>query len=164
LFFIFYSFYTIAIVIYYNLYFLLIGNSILIHFIIRHIYHTVILLFIKFLQLILHLLTYIILSKKNVNGSILTKHKYGFSAYQQLCNLLFLMSSHGNIKRLIGSNVSTHITKIQNKNIISIRHSSILLITYIIHTHSYQGFIIIIINNILIYHWYRLRYYFKYLT
>lgn len=162
LFFIFYFFYTITTVIH-ILYVLIIGNTILIHFIIGQIYNIVILFLITFLQLTLHLLTYTILSKKNVNGFILTIHKYGFSAYQQLYNLLSLMSSHGNIKRLFRSNVSTHITKIQKNNIMSIRHSSILLNTYIIHTHSYQGFIIIININIIIYHWYRLRYYFIYL-
>jgi len=136
---------TITTVIYYNLFFLIIGNTNLIYFIIGHIYLIVILLFITYLQI--YLLTYIIiLSKKNKDGSILTIHKYGFSAYQLLCNLTF-MSSHCNMKRLIGSNVSTHITKIK-KNIVPIRYSSIIYNTYIINTHSYQGFIIITNNTI----------------
>lgn len=54
----------------------------------------------------LYQLTYIIASNKN--GSILIVYIFGFTAYHQLFNF-FLISTHFNIKRLIGSNDLTYI-------------------------------------------------------
>lgn len=64
-----------------------------------------------YLQINLHQINCITLSK---NRSIVIIHKFGFTAYQEFFNYS-LMSTHCKMKRLIESNVKTHIANIQKK-------------------------------------------------
>lgn len=77
-----------------------------------------------------------------------------FTAYQQFLNI-FLMQIQCIILPIIGSYNPTHNSIVINNNML-IKQSSFPYNTHFVNTHSYQGFIIIKVNIILKYHWYRL--------